>query len=219
MTSDERFTGDKFWFKLARRQEQMFERMDRSLIDINDEPIIGYLGFSIMKNKGFTCLIVERPENPGSFEEVMTISALLRFPYRSGFFYYHVKPLIDEIAKEKVCWINLLVVPGHGLLHPRKFGLACEIANQINIPVVGIARDLIGGIHHVFDEQGIEENGLGKNYTTQGDKSVYISTGGNCDLEQAFSIIIDKISPSGSVKGLVEARQCARKQRKRERNS
>lgn len=73
---------------------------------------------------------------------------------------------------------------------------------------------MIRGDHQVFDEQGNVKNRLGKKYLVHSGKTIFISTGGNCDLEQAFTVIVDKISPGGNIKGMIEARRCARKRKK-----
>ena len=60
------------------------------------------------------------------------------------FFLREAKPILQALKKLDLDF-DLLLVDGHGQLHPRKCGLACFIGIKINKPVIGIAKNLLCG--------------------------------------------------------------------------
>ncbi|XP_052170243.1 uncharacterized protein LOC127786696 isoform X2 [Diospyros lotus] len=87
----------------------------------------------------------------------------LNIPYIPGFLAFREAPILLELLeKMKNCahpfypqsetepqvsceCYQLLMVDGNGLLHPRGFGLACHLGVLVNLPTIGIGKNL----HHV----------------------------------------------------------------------
>ncbi|XP_052170247.1 uncharacterized protein LOC127786696 isoform X6 [Diospyros lotus] len=74
----------------------------------------------------------------------------LNIPYIPGFLAFREAPILLELLeKMKNCahpfYPQLLMVDGNGLLHPRGFGLACHLGVLVNLPTIGIGKNL----HHV----------------------------------------------------------------------
>ncbi|MFT4978241.1 MAG: deoxyribonuclease V [Myxococcota bacterium] len=90
---------------------------------------------------------------------------------------------------------DVIFVDGHGIAHPRGFGLACQVGLAFDVPTVGVAkRRLYGHGDMPDDEPGSwrpithEEDGhtIGAVLrTSEGVKPVFVSPGHRCDVETA----------------------------------
>ena len=74
-----------------------------------------------------------------------TKKVTLTIPYISGFLGFRESPDILELMKfiPTEIYPQILFVDGNGLLHPRKFGLACQLGLQLKIPTVGIGKKFL----------------------------------------------------------------------------
>jgi deoxyribonuclease V len=86
---------------------------------------------------------------------------------------------------------DLLLVDGHGLLHPRKCGLACYVGVTIDKPTIGVAKKFLCG--KVRSDGAIELDGqiLGHDIDVAGKKKLYVSVGHRISLETAVKIVTE----------------------------
>ncbi|KAJ8763856.1 hypothetical protein K2173_003638 [Erythroxylum novogranatense] len=82
----------------------------------------------------------------------------LHVPYVPGFLAFREAPILLELLekmknKNSSFYPQILMVDGNGILHPRGFGLACQLGVLANIPTIGIGKNL----HYV---DGITEAGV-----------------------------------------------------------
>lgn len=77
--------------------------------------------------------------------EIAVGSGTTTFPYRRGYLAFHQAPaMIQAIAQ--LNWVgNVIIVSGHGLAHPRRFGLASHLGVLLGLPTIGCARALLPG--------------------------------------------------------------------------
>lgn len=80
---------------------------------------------------------------------------------------------------------DLLLVDGHGLLHPRKCGLACYVGVTLNKPAIGIAKSRLCGT--VRPDGFVEVGGEVLGYAFS--KKLYVSVGHRISLETAMAIV------------------------------
>lgn len=134
------------------------------------------------------CAISVMDKNFEIIEEKFS-SERARFPYISAFRAYRELPAMLE------CWSkienvpDLIIVNGHGILHPRKFGLASHFGISVSKPVIGIANELICG---EVKKGKVYFNGkiLGEELITkQGSRPVYISPGHMISLNNSVDIV------------------------------
>jgi deoxyribonuclease V len=131
---------------------------------------------------------------------VETAAALLApvSPYRSGLLAFREAPaLLAALGKlEKVP--DVLLCDGHGLAHPRRFGLACHLGLLTGLPALGCAkRRLVGGWAEPGAERGefsllldgCEAVGAVLR-TRSGVKPVFVSVGHRIDLESAVELVL-----------------------------
>ncbi|HEX2014444.1 MAG TPA: endonuclease V [Nitrososphaera sp.] len=96
------------------------------------------------------------------------------------------EPILNTIKKLKKNY-DLLLVDGHGLLHPRKCGLACYIGLTLDRPTIGVAKRLLCGT--VRDDGFVELGGqvAGFAMSLSGKKKLFISVGHRISLNTAVA--------------------------------
>jgi deoxyribonuclease V len=87
--------------------------------------------------------------------------------------------------------LDVLLIDGHGILHPRRCGLASYIGLVLNKPTIGVGKRLLCG--SVRNDQFIEDRGqvLGFKMSNQKNnkKSVYVSVGNLISLISSIRIV------------------------------
>ena len=69
----------------------------------------------------------------------------LDVPYRSGFLGFREVPAFERVWAQHVRATRpqIVLIDGNGLLHPRRFGPACQAGLALDVPTVGIAKQLL----------------------------------------------------------------------------
>jgi deoxyribonuclease V len=80
---------------------------------------------------------------------------------------------------------DLLLVDGHGLLHPRRCGLACYVGVTLDKPTIGVAKSRLCGTVRPdgFVEMGGEVLGCAIS------RKLYVSVGHRVSLKTAIAIV------------------------------
>ncbi|MEW6044535.1 MAG: endonuclease V [Thermoproteota archaeon] len=85
---------------------------------------------------------------------------------------------------------DLLLVDGHGQLHPRKCGLACYLGLALDKPTIGVAKSLLcGKIKNDFVL--VDGKKLGAVIRTK--KTLFVSVGHKISLKTAKDVVADLI--------------------------
>jgi deoxyribonuclease V len=89
--------------------------------------------------------------------------------------------------------MDLLLIDGHGVLHPRRCGLACYIGIALNKPTIGVGKRLLCG--SVRNDNFIDDNGeiigFRVNNTGNDKRSVYVSVGNLISLVTSVRLVQD----------------------------
>jgi deoxyribonuclease V len=122
------------------------------------------------------------------------------FPYIPGLFSFREMPVLLEAWKKLELHPELIVCDGHGLAHPRRFGLACHLGVVLNLPTLGCGKTrLFGDFEPLAEARGsispllAEDNQeqVGNVLRTQpGINPVFVSPGHKISIGTATDIVL-----------------------------
>ncbi|OZH54608.1 endonuclease V [Hydrocoleum sp. CS-953] len=120
------------------------------------------------------------------------------FPYIPGLLSFREIPAILDALEKLNIIPDLLLCDGQGLIHPRRFGVACHLGVLVNIPSIGVAKSHYIGKHDVVGlEKGNwqplidEEEVIGAVLRSRtGVKQIYVSTGHKISLITAINYVL-----------------------------
>ncbi|MGH8882985.1 MAG: endonuclease V, partial [Stackebrandtia sp.] len=134
----------------------------------------------------------------GTILESVTETGHARFGYLPGLLAFRELPIVLRVLRRLTVPVELVVCDGHGLAHPRRFGLACHLGVLIDRPVIGVAKNPppfpheapgpARGDHRVItDADGL----VGIALRTQDKvKPVYVSIGHAIGLGEARDLVL-----------------------------
>lgn len=116
-----------------------------------------------------------------------------RFPYVPGLLSFREVPAVLDALEQLSALPDLLLCDGHGLAHPRRFGLACHLGLLTGLPSIGVAKSLLVGRHAPLSPergawQPLIDHGetVGAALRTRsGVRPVYVSIGHRISLHSA----------------------------------
>ena len=122
----------------------------------------------------------------------------LTFPYVPGLLAFREVPVLARAFQQLERTPDLLLVDGHGLSHPRRFGLACHLGLLLDLPTIGVAKSRLLGRH---DEPPAQAGGRtelrdGPDLiglvlrTREGVSPVYVSIGHRIGLQEAAEWVL-----------------------------
>lgn len=123
----------------------------------------------------------------------------LSFPYIPGLLSFREAPAILAALEQLSRLPDLLLVDGHGLAHPRRFGLACHLGVLLDLPAIGVGKSiLVGVVGELGDAVGSTadivdgDEMLGVALRTRWNvRPVYLSVGHRVDLLSAIRLVLD----------------------------
>ena len=119
---------------------------------------VGGVDISFVKNDAVNAcaalIILSYPDLEVVYEDLQMIQ--LTAPYVAGFLAFREAPflvdMVNTIREQRPEVLpQVIMVDGNGILHPKGFGLACQLGVIVDIPCLGVAKTL-------FHVDGIENN-------------------------------------------------------------
>lgn len=145
----------------------------------------------------FAAVVVMGLPNLAIVESVL-VHRPLAFPYVPGLLSFREAPAIIEALRQLSKMPDLLLADGHGLAHPRRFGLACHLGVLAGVPTIGVAKSRLVG---TYVEPGIER-GAWSPLTYRGEpigavlrtqravRPVFVSIGHRISLQTAIDFVL-----------------------------
>lgn len=123
----------------------------------------------------------------------------LTFPYVPGLLSFREAPAVLAALGELERPVDALLCDGHGLAHPRRFGLACHLGVLTGIPAVGCAKSLLVGDHADIGPARGSRTSLRHRgarvgtvlRTRDGVRPVFVSIGHRVDLPAAEALVLE----------------------------
>jgi deoxyribonuclease V len=121
-----------------------------------------------------------------------------RFPYVPGYLSFREGPAVLQAFRRLKIVPDAAIFDGHGLSHPRGFGLASHLGLWLDIPSVGCAKSRLVGDEETPGPNRGDRTPLifrGKRVgavlrTRRGVKPVYVSQGHRMGLRSAVSLVL-----------------------------
>lgn len=149
------------------------------------------------RDRGYAAVVVVDRETMETVDAA-TAAVDVTFPYVPGLLSFR------EIPPLAAAWSALDVAPevvvfdGHGLAHPRRFGLACHGGMIFDTPSVGLAKSLLVGEHEEVErEKGsrtelrIDGTAVGAVVRSRTDvRPVFVSPGHRMDVATAVRVVL-----------------------------
>lgn len=167
---------------------------------LKNEDIIFSLDVQYVGEQAYVAVDVMRGSGEliGIFGSLQTVD----FPYIPQFFSFREAPVllaaIKAVQEKAAIKPDLLIIDGHGIAHPRRFGVACYVGIELQVPTIGCAKEpLMRYEGSLAIERGsfislyLDQEEVGRVQRTQnGIKPVFTSAGHLIDLETSCSIIL-----------------------------
>ena len=130
--------------------------------------------------------------------ERQVVERPVSFPYVPGLLSFREAPVglaaFDALAERP----DVLLVDGHGIAHPRRFGIACHLGVLLDVPTIGCAKSILAGrAEEPPQEPGAwtpivhRDEVIGAALRTRPKVSpMYISTGHRVSLESAIDLVM-----------------------------
>ncbi len=131
--------------------------------------------------------------------EIKTAEDELNFPYVPGLLSFRETPLILAAWRKLSIEPDLLIVDGHGIAHPRRFGIASHLGLLLDLPTIGCAKSRLSGLEPPIDSEAgsyaeLTDNGeiIGAVLRSKtGTKPIYVSIGHKIDLMTAVKWVTE----------------------------
>jgi len=133
--------------------------------------------------------------NSLSLVESHTVCAKTRFPYISTLLSFREVPPAVSVMEAVDLQPDVVIVDGHGIMHPYRFGFACHLGLILGKPTIGVAkRPLVGKVGQPNDQNwapvidGDEVIGVALT-VAEGVKPIYVSIGHMISLGKAIEVV------------------------------
>ena len=188
------FQGPRTLAVLREEQRRLATRVERTDRFESAERIAGF-DVSYDGDDAIAAAVVMDPNGEHVHQE-LSLQVRIDFPYIPGYLAYREFPAIERCYRHLVPEPDVLLIDGHGILHPARFGIASYAGVALDKPSIGAAKSLLVGEAGAAPRKagGTTEIRVGGEVLGAGLRSgasrrlIYVSTGHAVSLETAVRI-------------------------------
>jgi deoxyribonuclease V len=177
-------------------QRELAGRVIRETTEGPPETIAG-VDISVRDDKARAAIVVASYPDLEPIESAIAVRPV-EFPYVPGLLGFRELPSILDAYEKLRGEVDLLMVDGHGLAHPRRFGIACHLGVELDRPAIGCAKSLLVGEYREpalrrGSSTQLRHRGevIGRVLRTRdGVRPVFVSIGHRIDLDTATRIVL-----------------------------
>lgn len=129
--------------ELRKEQEKLRQRLR-----IDEEPgeveAVGGVDLAYLTRSAIAACVVTAKDG-SEVRETATAAVDDPFPYIPGYLAYREGEGVHRVLQELSAPPDVLLLDGHGILHPAGFGLACHVGVVEGLRTVGVAKSLLVG--------------------------------------------------------------------------
>ena len=184
------FNNITSYLEVKNLQNELSRRVITKDDYIDNVELVCGVDVSYRKKTAFCSAVVINKENFEITETAISKSKI-KNPYIPGLFILRESAPILQTLKLITKPFQLLLVDGHGVLHPRRCGLACYVGIDTNIPTIGVAKSLLcGGVQSDnFVTHKSEILGYALKFNENSKKVAYISVGHKISLLTSIELV------------------------------
>lgn len=155
------------------------------------------LSITRYSRRGYAGIVVIDAETMETRAEA-SAAAAVEFPYIPGYLSFRELPALVEAWERLEVRPDVVIFDGHGIAHPRRFGIACHGGLLFGVPSLGCGKSILVGSHEPLGE----ERGSTAELVHKGEvigmavrtrsrvKPVYVSPGHLMDLPTAVDLVL-----------------------------
>lgn len=196
------------WDVTSERAEELQKELSEKVSHETTPPIdfihvcgldLGYQG-----NLTKAAAVVTRMDTLGVIVEEQTVIEEVKFPYIPGLLSFREAPVALKALEKLKTVPDVIIVDGHGLCHPRRFGFACHIGLFTGIPTIGVAKthlcgeykkpSLGRGDYSIIKDKDLEYLGIALR-TKANYPWIYASIGHRVSLSTLYSTVLNCTAP------------------------
>jgi deoxyribonuclease V len=183
--------NNSLYTNIIKLQEQLAKKV--VLEDEFDKEIEFVCGVDVSYKKGIAhCSAVIIKKNSLEIVEIVKSKSNIEYSYIPGLFILREsKPILHTLKLLKNTF-QLLLIDGHGILHPRRCGLASYIGIITGNPTIGVAKSLLCGTLQADNFVKYNKDILGYAIKKEGKtkkKMIYVSLGHKISLGTSIHMV------------------------------
>lgn len=194
---------------------------------IYPEAILGAIDVQYEGENGFAAIVIF--DRKGEILHTFSKKYEATIPYIPSFFAFRegdiIIKLVNDAEKKLNLNLDILLIDGHGVAHPRKFGLASYVGLALEKMSIGVAKDTLvkyngilpkekGSSLEIYAQENTDkiwEELIGYAYRSRENvKPIFVSAGHKLSSKQALEIVREHTGEYRQLDVLREANRLAR---------